>query len=168
VGAALDHLHQRGLVHRDVKPDNIFLSQNGSAKLMDLGLARGEVDVLTQTGVVLGTPHYMAPEQINGKPEPASDQYALAVTCFECLCGKRPYSGGDLVELIHKQVSAPVPRLGTEWPDCSPLLEAVLCKMMAKRPESRYIDMSTAVEQLKEALTGNATGLDTGAFVKEG
>lgn len=163
IGSALAHLHERGLVHRDVKPDNIFLNSRGGAKLVDLGLARGDAEVLTRTGVVLGTPHYMPPEQIHGEPGPASDQYAVGVTCFECLSGRRPYSG-ELIELINKQVSAPVPRLREIVPDASELLQGVLLRMMAKKPGQRYPSMLEALRELREALESSDEGTDTAAF----
>ena len=89
---AIGYVHSKGWVHRDVKPDNIFCCEDGTLKLMDLGLVRGdEMTVLTMTGQVMGTPAYISPDQINGEPLPASDQYSLGIVLYEILTGQRPF-----------------------------------------------------------------------------
>lgn len=166
VGAALSYLHQQRMVHRDVKPDNIFLTDGGGVKLMDLGIAKGgEIAPMTQAGVVLGTPHYMAPEQLKGDSTPASDQYALGVTAYEMLAGQRPFRGATAADLLQQHLSEPVPRLGTFRPGAPALLEDVLDTMLAKQPGQRFASVASAVDSLCAALqAGDDQGLDTEAF----
>lgn len=163
VGQALQYLHQRGFVHRDVKPDNIFLTSTG-VKLMDLGISKGDdVAPLTQVGTAMGTPHYMAPEQINGEAVPASDQYALGVMCFELLTGHRPYRASEGVEILRKHLSEPIPRVRLHR-DLGPLVDDVVAKAMAKNAESRFPDVRSFADSLCRALQGGDAEPDTAAF----
>lgn len=166
LGAALTYLHEQHMVHRDVKPDNIFLTEGGGVKLMDLGIAKGgEIAPMTQTGVVLGTPHYMAPEQLKGDATPASDQYALGVTAYEMLAGQRPFRGATAADLLQQHLAEQVPRLSTFRPGSPALLEDVLDTMLAKQPGQRFATVAIAVESLCAALqAGDDLGLDTEAF----
>ena len=166
VGKALSYLHQQGVVHRDVKPGNIFLGVDGSAKLIDLGLARGaELDGLTRTGVAVGTPYYMSPEQARGDYTAQSDQYALGVIAFEILAGERPYKGNDPVEVFQKHISAPIPNLKELRPDLSLHLVSVLSKMMGKKPEQRFATLEQALEALTSDFGDGFDGdEDTHAF----
>ena len=153
VGSALGYLHQQKLVHRDIKPDNIFLTRQGEVKLMDLGIIKNlEGAGMTRAGVVVGTPHYLAPEQIHGESAPATDQYALAITVFEMLTGTRPFRGSQM-EIIEQHLYRMPPRLGKLKPDCSVELDTALHKMLAKAPEARYRDIGQAVEALCAGLT---------------
>ncbi len=166
VGRALSYLHQQGVVHRDVKPGNIFLGVDGSAKLIDLGLARGaELDGLTRTGVAVGTPYYMSPEQARGDYTAQSDQYALGVIAFEILTGEKPYKGSDPVEVFQKHLSAPMPNPRDLRPELSLHLVSVLSKMMGKKPEQRFADLEEALEALtSEFVEGFEGDEDTQAF----
>ena len=166
VGRALSYLHRQGVVHRDVKPGNIFLGVDGTAKLIDLGLARGaELDGLTRTGVAVGTPYYMSPEQARGDYTAQSDQYALGVIAFEILTGEKPYKGSDPVEVFQKHLSAPMPNPRDLRPELSLHLVSVLSKMMGKKPEQRFADLEEALEALtSEFVEGFEGDEDTQAF----
>ena len=103
---ALDYAHQRGIIHRDVKPANIMVRKDGVAKIADFGIARMQSHSLTQTGQILGTPNYMSPEQISGKPvDGRSDQYSLAVMLYEVLTGEKPFVADSLPTLLFRVVS---------------------------------------------------------------
>ncbi len=149
---ALAYIHKKGMVHRDVKPSNIFLDRTG-VKLVDLGIARGlEFEAITRTGMAVGSPHYMAPEQAKGEVRPESDQYAVGVILFEMLTGDRPYPEGDPIEVITQHLTAPVPSIFHEVPDASPLLEVVVQRLMAKRPETRFPSITEAAQAIETAL----------------
>jgi serine/threonine-protein kinase len=139
VAGALDHAHKAGVVHRDVKPANILVSPDGKAKLVDLGIATAtERTQITQAGTVLGTPSYMAPEQLEGgRIGKAVDIYALAALAFELLSGKKARSGRTPVEIAHQVASGPAPDLRDVWADAPPALAATLEAAMARDPERR-------------------------------
>lgn len=146
---AVAYAHKKGLVHRDLKPENVMITHDGQVKVMDFGLARGhDFSQVTATGSVLGTPAYIAPEQINGKLDPASDQYALGVMCWEFLTGRRPFEDENAVTLIVKHLSEPVPSLATLRPDLEKLAK-VLERMLAKKPEDRFRDLEHALNSLR-------------------
>lgn len=153
IGDALHYLHQRQMVHRDVKPDNIFVCRDGSLKLMDMGLVQGEsLTVLTQTGQVLGTPAYMAPEQLNNQANPASDQYSLGIIVYELLAGQRPFIQPDMVMLAY-QHSHVAPQAPTELEPRIPVeVEHGILRMLEKKPEDRYPDLAEVQETLGEKL----------------
>ena len=168
LGAALDFLHGKGYVHRDVKPSNVFLGPRGVVKLMDMGIAQGqELAPLTRTGMAVGTPHYMAPEQARGQALAASDQYAMGVMAFEMLAGRRPFSGSDPAELLHKHVNAPVPSLSEFRPGAPRELQEAVHRILAKNPNARYPDAGAAASAvcsgLGEELSDN-TSTSTSAF----
>ncbi len=136
---ALQAAHDSGVVHRDVKPGNIMVSEDGVAKLTDFGISRAtEGSALTQTGEVLGTPHYLSPEQAQGYPAtPASDVYALAVVGHEMLTGRRPFEAESMIGTALAHVSRPVPPLPDSVPE--PLRTTVLASLNkdpAHRPQS--------------------------------
>ncbi|MGE0492684.1 MAG: serine/threonine-protein kinase [Vulcanimicrobiota bacterium] len=149
VGEALAYLHDECVVHRDVKPGNIFLTNSGKTKLIDLGLARGgELQTMTRTGVALGTPHYMSPEQVSGDYTPQSDQYALGVIAYEIVTGERPYQGDDSLQVLHQHMSAPIPNPRDSRPDLDLHTSSVITRMLAKSPEHRYPSVREAVAAL--------------------
>ena len=139
VGAALDALHAHGVVHRDVKPSNVIFGEDGGALLMDFGLAKGRRDTaLTQTGQVLGSLHYVAPELINGQAAtPASDLYALGCVVYEAVTGRPPFAAADPVQIGvgHLRQAPPDPgTYGVAWP---PALVDALLRALAKDPDRR-------------------------------
>lgn len=153
VVSALAYAHGRGVVHRDLKPDNIMVEPDGRVVVMDFGLARGkEYPTVTKTSALLGTPAYMAPEQITGGVTgPSIDQYAIGVIAYELLTGRLPFQADDAVQLIFRHLSDEPPPL-REWkPDLPPDLEAAVLRMLAKDPAERYPDLAAALAALEAA-----------------
>jgi formylglycine-generating enzyme required for sulfatase activity/tRNA A-37 threonylcarbamoyl transferase component Bud32 len=157
IARALEYAHNEKIIHRDVKPANILLSRTGEPHLSDFGVAKIlEVQpstILTGTGVGVGTPEYMAPEQWVGKVVPQTDQYALGVVLFELVTGRRPYTADTPAAVLLKQATEPLPRPKDFVPDLPDEVERVLFKVLNKAPEERYADMSAfgaALESLKE------------------
>ena len=150
IANALDHAHEKGYIHRDIKPENILFRADNSAVLSDFGVAKGIVGVsrMTHVGTVVGTPHYMSPEQARGQPvDSRSDLYSLGVVFFEMLTGALPYQGEDAVTIALKHISAPIPKLPIQYQTYQKLLE----KFLAKDPNSRFQsgnEVSVAIDQL--------------------
>ena len=154
--AALGHAHAHGIVHRDVKPANIFLLQSGQAKVGDFGIARIESSNLTQAGSVLGTPAYMSPEQFMGqRVDPRSDLFSAGVILYQFLTGEKPFAG-QLTTIMHKVLKedpiAPS-ELNVQVPS---VFDDVIRKAMAKRPEDRYQTAAEFAEALRDALSGKS------------
>lgn len=145
VSQALAYAHGRGIIHRDVKPDNIMIESHGRAVLNDFGIAKildaNQEGSVTQTGAALGTPAYMAPEQVQGLKEqigPATDLYALGIICYELLTGQPPFTADTAFSVMLKQVSDPVPLPRLANPQLSESLERFLLKALAKHPDDRF------------------------------
>jgi serine/threonine protein kinase len=154
IGRALAFAHDSGLVHRDVKPQNVLLG-NGDVKVTDFGIARsGDVKHgLTQTGTVLGTSDYIAPEQASGQPVSVlSDVYSLGVVVYELLAGEPPYQGESFLAVAMRHVNDPVPSIGEVRPDVPLRLDAALRRAMAKAPEDRFESMGDFVRELEAVL----------------
>jgi eukaryotic-like serine/threonine-protein kinase len=137
IGSALEIIHRAGILHRDLKPANVMRRRDGTLALIDFGTAKhiGQNNDLTRTGTVVGTPHYMSPEQCAGlELTPSSDLYALGVMLYEFLTGELPYTAATPLAVLYKHQYAPLPRLPEEHADLQPVLES----LMAKRPEERY------------------------------
>ena len=136
MAAALGALHEVGVLHRDVKPGNLLLREDGSAAFIDFGLARQlrlESDI-TGVGTIFGTPHYMSPEQGHGSPlDERSDLYSLGVVLFEMLTGDKPYIAETPLAVIYQHANAPVPRLPQNLAHLQPLLDGLLAKKPADR-----------------------------------
>jgi formylglycine-generating enzyme required for sulfatase activity/tRNA A-37 threonylcarbamoyl transferase component Bud32 len=161
VARALAYAHQRSIVHRDVKPSNILLSESGDPKLADFGIAKILEDTagatLTGTGVGIGTPEFMAPEQSLGLPVDArADVYSLGVVLYQFVTGKTPFNAETPMQVILKHISEPLPSPRQFAPDLSEEVEQILIKALAKKPEQRYPDMSSFAEALQNQLAGQA------------
>lgn len=144
VAAALAHAHANGIVHRDLKPANVLVNlADGQVKLADFGVARDEDNSATRTGMTLGTPAYMAPEQLAGAPaSAASDTYALGVMLFELLAGRRPHQAANLGELLKATASQPPASLARLRPDLPPTVVAAVEQLLAPDPTSRPADLT--------------------------
>lgn len=150
IASALDHAHEKGYVHRDIKPENILFRSDGSAVLSDFGVAKGGVGVsrMTHVGTVVGTPHYMSPEQTRGQAVDArSDLYSLGVVFFEMLTGTLPYQGDEAVTIALKHISAPIPRLPFQFQAYQKMLEKFLAKDPAHRFQTGH-EVNVAIEQI--------------------
>jgi eukaryotic-like serine/threonine-protein kinase len=166
VAQGLAFAHAHGVVHRDVKPQNILIDENGTAKVTDFGIARA-VDPgegLTETGTVLGTSGYIAPEQASGRRVDArSDQYSLGVVLYELLTGELPYSGDNVMAVAMKHLHEPVPRVRDRRRDVPASVDAIVSRAMAKRPEDRFPSTDDMVAALEAAQDGIASDLSEGA-----
>ena len=155
IADGLSFAHQRGLVHRDVKPQNVLLNKDGDVKVTDFGIARSlHVEHgVTQTGTVMGTGEYLAPEQASGKPvSPATDVYSLGVVLWELLAGDVPFVGENFVAIALRHVNELPPDLRERRPDVSPRLAAAVDRALAKDPARRFPSMADFAKELRACL----------------
>src|SRR5919199_3398660 len=159
VGAALAYAHDQGVLHRDVKPSNILIADDGAVYLTDFGLARmAQFDVATLTqDAIFGTPQYIAPEQVKGEVVDArTDLYSFGIVLYELFVGHAPFSGESPTAVLIGHLVGSVPAPSTFNKNVSPALEAVLLKALAKNPDDRYPTSRALMEALERALAGSS------------
>ena len=180
VAEALAAAHERGVIHRDVKPGNIMVLSDGRVKVMDFGIARlRDPDVKTATGMLLGSPRYMSPEQVSGEPfDHRADIFSLGVVLYEMLTGITPFSGEDMTQLMYQVVNAaavPPSHVNRTLP---PVLDYIVARALKKKPEERYATASEFAADLRDAIPdaleaeaavrarAEAAGVDTGTITR--
>jgi serine/threonine protein kinase len=157
---ALGAAHAKGIVHRDLKPDNIYITPGGRPKVLDFGIAKLHqnmgVGSATQTGSLLGTPHYMSPEQAMGRGvDLRTDLYAIGVILFVCATGRRPFHADSLFDLLRKHVDEPPPSPRALRPDLPPMYEQIILRALEKNPDMRWqntLALSSALQQATHGL----------------
>jgi serine/threonine-protein kinase len=154
VAEALDYAHLKGVIHRDLKPSNIMVLEDGTAKVMDYGIARARrFEGLTVTGSFLGTPEYIAPETAEGKGTDArSDLYSLGIVFYEILTGRRPFAGDTPFATLRKHVSEPPTPPSLITPNVPGAVEAIVLRLMAKDPDDRFPGAEELLIALREYL----------------
>ena len=167
-GEGLAFAHRHGLVHRDVKPQNVLLNGDGAAKVTDFGIARS-LDVehgVTQTGAVLGTSEYIAPEQASGRPvSPQTDVYSLGVVLYELLTGEVPFPGENFVAVAMRHVHEPPPSVLERRPDTPLRVAAAVERALEKDPADRFASMDELVAELRSCLAAPGAEADSESTV---
>lgn len=169
IAAALVKASEQGIVHRDIKPENILLAPEGQAKVADFGLARSidpaQAVELTQVGITMGTPLYMSPEQIEGRPLDArSDQYSLGVTSYELLSGRPPFRGDTSLAVAVQHLKTEPERIETHRADVPPALARIVHRLLAKRPDERFESARELLAALRAIDLGGPPEADSGAW----
>jgi len=162
---AIGYSHAQGVVHRDLKPANILINEDGRIKISDFGIARLDSNQLTDVGEVVGTPYYMAPEQVLGDPvDYRADLYAIGIICYQLLTGRRPFNGAPME--VMEQVIETMPRDPSQVnPDLPAGLDRLMRRALAKKPNDRFQNAGELTEELRQTLDGvpsrcDRTGLD--------
>ncbi len=152
VAEGLGYAHRLEVVHRDIKPANIMIVRDGLAKIADFGIARmRSAEVQTQTGVLLGSPRYMSPEQVLGKrAEPRSDIFSLGVILYEMLTGNPPFTGNDINSMMFQTLNLIPPAPSSLNPEVPEMLDFIVAKALSKKPEERYQDARQLAADLRD------------------
>ncbi len=161
IAEGLDYAHSRGVVHRDIKPANILIAQDGKVKITDFGIARLDTSNLTMEGQLLGTPNYMAPEQIQGKEvDHRADIFSLGVVFYEMLTRRKPFQGENLTAVTHKIVYEPFTPAEEIIKDLPPGLTAIMSRCLEKDPNRRYPRAAEIAAELRRTGSNPAEALD--------
>jgi eukaryotic-like serine/threonine-protein kinase len=165
MAAGLDHAHEHGIVHRDVKPSNVLLARSGRAKLTDLGIAKALEDTgITRSGVILGSVPYMSPEQLSGLPAgPESDVYSLALIAYELLSGERAHTGDNPLRVTHEALHEPPPDLREVRPEVPVPAARVIARALDPEPARRPVSACAFIRELERGLAAKRTATETQA-----
>jgi len=166
----LDYAHRQGVVHRDIKPSNLMLTPDGRVKIADFGIARvaDQTSDLTMTGSVVGSPHYMSPEQIRGEAlDGRTDIFSLGVLLYEILCRRRPFEGETLTTLVYQILNQDPAPVATRRPDLAPRLQQLAARMLAKDRDQRFASASEVVREITLCERELAPGELAGAALRE-
>ncbi|MFI5242480.1 MAG: serine/threonine-protein kinase, partial [Gemmatimonadales bacterium] len=167
IASALDYAHEKGVIHRDIKPENLLLTKRGDALLADFGIARalagttaGGGATLTQTGLAVGTPQYMSPEQASGDHDlgSRSDIYSLAAVCYEMLAGEPPFTGPSQQAIIAKMLSTDAPSVRVLRPGVPPEMDAVLGRALWRVPADRWPSAGEFAHAMETAAHASHNG----------
>jgi WD40 repeat protein len=166
MAAALQLAHQKGVIHRDIKPDNILLDDNGNAYLTDFGIAVEMLGDQDRRASIIGSPAYIPPETLLGEPAtPQADIYSLGIVLYELLTGQPPFLGADIKEMLRRHIEAPIPHLQHMRPDLPNALNAVIWRATAKSPDARHPNASSLAADFRRAAQLSNTHAEIPAAV---